>query len=109
MGRRDTLIEILDSPVALPVHILPPAEHRLVPIEELNPDSGEDKEHWAITEDQAQVLEGRDAEELGLVGELFEDGEDILDVLQRRNLRGDEVPEYEEAPAYDNPGYISDH
>ena len=37
------------------------------------------------------------------------DGEDVLDVLQRRNLRGDEVPEYEEAPVYDDPGYVSDH
>jgi len=37
------------------------------------------------------------------------DGEDILDVLRRRNLRGDEVPEYEEALVYDDPGYISDH
>jgi len=108
-GRRDTQIEIPDSPVPLPIHILLPAEHWLVPIEELNLDSGEDKECWAIVEDQAQVLEGRDAKELGLAGELFKDGEDILDVLWRRNLRGDEVPVYEEALAYNNPGYISDH
>ena len=52
-GRRDTPIEIPDSPTPLPIHILPPAEHRLVPIKELNPDSGEDEERWAIAEDQA--------------------------------------------------------
>jgi len=44
-----------------------------------------------------------------LEGELFEDGETILDVLRRRNLRGDEVPVYKEAPAYDDPGYILDY
>jgi len=56
-----------------------------------------------------QPLEGEDVRELGLEGELFKEGKMILDVLQRRNLRGDKVPEYEEAPAYDDPGYISDH
>jgi len=44
-----------------------------------------------------------------VAGELFMDGESILDVLWRRNLRGDEVPGYEEASVYDDPGYISDH
>ena len=44
-----------------------------------------------------------------LPGEEYEEGESILDVLQRRNLRSDEVPVYEEAPAYDDPGYILDH
>jgi len=43
-GRRDSLIEIPDSPIPLPIHILPPAEHQLVLIEELNLDSGEDEE-----------------------------------------------------------------
>jgi len=108
-GRRDTLIEILDSPIALPVHIMIPKEHRLAPIEELNPNSREDEERWAITEDQAQVLEGRDAEELGITGEVFVDGEDALDVMRRVRLRGDEVPEYEQPPEYNDPGYISDH
>ena len=55
----------------------------MVPIEELNPDSNEDEAMWAIAEDQAQVLEGRDAEELGIAGEAFVDGEDITDVLRR--------------------------
>ena len=44
-----------------------------------------------------------------LPGEEYEEGETILDVWRRRNLRGDEVPEYKEASAYDDPGYISDH
>ena len=107
-GRRDTPIEIPDSPIPLPVRILP-GPHILVPIEELNPNSDEDEALWAIAEDQARVLEGRDAEELGVAGEAFVDGEDILDVLRRRNLRGDEVPEYEDPPDYNDPGYTSDH
>jgi len=107
-GRRDTPIEIPDSPALLPVCILPAEEHQLVPIE-LNLNSDEDEERWAIAEDQAQVLEGRDAEELGLVGEEFVDGEDILDLLWRRELRGDKVPKYIEPLSYDDLGYISDH
>ena len=107
-GRRDTPIEIPDSPVPLPVRILP-GPHILVPIEELNPNSDEDEALWAIAEDQARVLEGRDAEELGIAGEAFVDGEDFTDVLRRQNLRGDEVPEYEEPLDYNDPGYTSDH
>jgi len=106
-GRRDTPIEIPDSPVPLPIRI--PENHRLVPIKELNPDSDEDEALWAIAEDQARVLEGRDAEELGIAGEAFVDGEDITDVLRRQILRGDEVPVYEEPPDYNDPGYTSDH
>ena len=52
-GRRDSLIEISDSPVPLPICILLSVEHQLVPIKELNLDSGEDEERWAIAEDQA--------------------------------------------------------
>lgn len=46
---------------------------------------------------------GNDVRELGTEEEIFEDREMILDVLRRRNLRGNEVPDY-----YD-PGYIPDH
>jgi len=88
-GRQDNPIEILDSPAPLPVRILVDDAHRLVPIEELVPDSeGEE--------------EGVDLDEVFRVrpGEEYAEGETILDVLRRRVLRGDEVPEYEEAPEY---------
>ena len=39
-------------------------------------------------------MEGEEVEELGLVEEIFEDGETIPDVLWRRNQRADEVPRY---------------
>ena len=42
-------------------------------------------------------------------GEEYADGETILDVLQRRNVRAEEVPKYVEPLAYNNPGYVSDH
>jgi len=42
-------------------------------------------------------------------GEEYADGETILDVLWRRNVRAEEVPEYEEPPEYNDPGYTSDH
>ena len=40
-------------------------------------------------------------------GEVFEDGETILDVLWKRNLRGDEVLGYKQPPDYNGLGYIS--
>ena len=92
-GQRDSPIEIPDSPVLIP--ILLPARQLLVLIEELNPEEEE-----GINLDEVFCP---------LPGEEFEEGETILDVLRRRNLRGDEVPVYEEALAYDDPGYISDH
>jgi len=95
-GQVEHPIEIPDSPI--PVLVPLPAKHWLVPIKELNP-----------LEEVFQPLEGKDAQELGLEGELFEDRETILDVLWRRNLRGDEVPEYEQPPDYNNPGYVLDH
>ena len=94
-GQMEHPIEILDSP--LPVPLLPPHVHTLVPIEDLNLEGEED--------------DGVDLEEVFRVrlGEEYADGETILDVLWRRNARAKEVPKYEEASAYDNPGYVSDH
>ena len=104
--RRDSLIEILDSPILIPIPL--PRGYQLIPIKELDPAS-DDNTAFAIMEDQAQQLEGEEAQELRVEGEVFEDGEMILDVLQRRNLRGDEVPEYKDPLEYNNPGYISNH
>jgi len=44
-----------------------------------------------------------------MLGEEYADGETILDVLRRRNARAEEVPEYVDPPAYNDPGYVSDH
>ena len=95
-GWRDSLIEILDSPVLILISSL--AGHLLILIEDLNPEEGEEDE-------------GVDLDEVfhPMPGEEYVEGETILDVLQRRNLRGDAVPEYEEALVYDDPGYILDH
>ena len=49
-GREDHPIEILDSPAPLPVRILVDDAHRLVPIEELAPDSEEEDEDSEIEE-----------------------------------------------------------
>ena len=70
----------------------------MVPIEELVPD----------LEDGGD--QGVDLEEVFRVrpGEEYVDGEMILDVLWRRNARAEEVPEYVEPPAYNDPGYVSD-
>jgi len=98
-GRAEHLIEIPDSPAPLLVRILVDNAHRLVPIEELVPDS------------EGEEDQGVDLEEVFWVrpGEEYADGETILDVLQRRNVRAEEVPEYEEPPEYNDPGYTSDH
>ena len=42
-------------------------------------------------------------------GEEYVDGETILDVLWRRNARAEEVSEYVDPLAYNDPGYVSDH
>jgi len=96
-GCQDNLIEIPDSPVPLLVWIHIDDAHRLIPIEELVPDSEGD--------------DGVDLEEVFWVmpGEEYVDGETILDVLRRRNARAKEVPEYVDPPAYNDPGYVSDH
>ena len=45
--------------------------------------------------------------ELGIKGEIFKDGEMILDILKRRNLRDDEVPRYLAPLDYNDLGYLS--
>ena len=48
--------------------------------------------------------EGR---EWGIVGEVYEEGEDIGDVFCRIEAQDQEVPRYPPVPGYDNP-YIPD-
>jgi len=99
-GRQDNLIEIPDSPVPLPVQIHIDDAHRLVPIDELVPDlEGKEGDGGVDLEEVFRVMPGEE----------YADGETILDVLWRRNARAEEVPEYVEPLAYNDPGYVSDH
>jgi len=98
-GHEDNPIEIPDSPVALPVRILIDDAHRLVPIEELVPDSEGEEDGGVDLEEVFRVMPGEE----------YADGETILDVLRRRNARAEEVPEYIDPPSYNDPGYVSDH
>ena len=110
---RENPIVIPDSPEALPVRppfVLGPGSV-LIPIN----DDVDDKRNQMITEDQARLAEGRQrltAEQTGedwegLVGEEYEDGETMEDVLQRVEARDVEVPRYPPVPGYDDP-YVPD-
>ena len=98
-GCQDNLIKIPDSPAPLPVQILIDDAHRLVPIEEVVPDSESEEDGGVDLEEAFRVMPGEE----------YVDGETILDVLQRRNARAKEVPEYVDPLAYNDPGYVSDH
>ena len=98
-GQAEHPIEIPDSPAPLPVRIMVDDAHRLVPIEEVVPDSEGEEDQGVDLEEVFQVRPGEE----------YADGETILDVLWRRNARAEEVPEYVEPPAYNDPGYVSDH
>jgi len=98
-GCQDNPIEIPDSPVPLPVRIHIDDAHRLVPIEELVPDSEGEGDGGVDLEEVFRVMPGEE----------YVDGETILDVLRRRNARAEEVPEYVDPPAYNDPGYVPDH
>ena len=67
-----------------------------------------------IAEDQARVAEERQrltVEQAGewetLVGEEYEEGETMEDVLRRVEARDAEVPRYPPVPGYDDP-YVPD-
>jgi len=98
-GQAEHPIEIPDSPAPLPVRIMVDDAHRLVPIEEVVPDSEGEEDQGVDLEEVFQVRPGEE----------YADGETILDVLWRRNARAKEVPEYVNPPAYNDPGYVSDH
>ena len=78
-GYQDHLIKILDSPAPIPI---PPLRgvNLLVEIQ----DGMDNKANWAVVEDLVEgqyQLEGVDMEELRLLGEVFEEGETMLDVM----------------------------
>ena len=110
---RDNPIVIPDSPEALPVwppFVLGPGSV-LIPID----DDVDDERNQMIAEDQARLAEGRlrlTAEQAGedwegLVGEEYEEGETMEDILQRVEGRDGEVPRYPPVPGYDDP-YVPD-
>ena len=108
---RENLIMIPDSPEALPIRppfVLGPGSV-LIPI-----DNVDDERNQMIAEDQARVEEERQrltAEQAGewegLVGEEYEEGETMEDVLRRVEARDAEVPRYPPVPGYDDP-YVPD-
>ena len=105
-GHQGSPIEISDS--LAPILIPSPGGNLLVEIQDRTDNKQNQVNVEDLTEGQGQ-LEGEEAEELELVGEIFEDGETIMDVLRRRNQREDEVPKYLDPPDYFDLGYISNH
>ena len=104
---QDHLIIIPDSP--LPVPIPAPGGNLLVKID----DGVDDEAVQAIAEDQAEgrVVRRVTIEKRGvfrIAGEIYEDREDIMDVLRWIEARDAEIPRYPEAPSYDDPNYIPD-
>ena len=102
------LIFILDSPELVPVPLpgrLGPGSV-LIPIDDIN-----DDQNQAVVEDQAEAagrrVIGEEGREWGIVGEEYEDGEDIGDVLHRIEAQDQKVPRYPPVPGYDDP-YIPD-
>ena len=105
-GYQDNLIEIPDSSALIPIP--PPRGSLLVEIQ----DGTDDEANQAVVEDLAEgqyCLEGVDTKELELVGEVYEEGETILDVMRWLNQRDEEIPRYLNPPNYFDPGYTSDH
>ena len=108
---RDNLIVIPDSPEALPVRppfVLGPGSI-LIPIDDVD-----DERNQMIVEDQARMEEERQrltveqvGEWEGLVGEEYEEGETMEDVLRQVEARDGEVPRYPPVPGYDDP-YVPD-
>ena len=109
-GTHEDPILIPDSPV--------PA---LVPLPRLGPgsvlveieDGTNDVAAQAIAEDQAEGVVRRqvmieDGGVFGVARELYEEGEDIMDVLRRVEVRDNEIPRYRPPPLYDNK-YVPDH
>ena len=106
-GTQDSLIIIPDS--LPPIPILAPGGNLLVEIE----DGTDNTAVQVIVEDQAEgkVRRRVTIEEggvFGVVGELYEEGEDIMDILRRVEVWDAEIPHYPEVPSYDNPNYIPD-
>ena len=104
-GHQGDLIEIPDSPVL--ILIPPPGGNLLVEIV----DGTDDEAMQAAVEDMVEAvnhMEGEEVKVLGVEGEIFEDSEDVLDVLRWVVAREQEIPQYQPPPTYDDVDYIPD-
>ena len=106
-GSGDSLILIPDS--LEPILILAPGGNLLVEIV----DGMDDVAAQAIAEDQVEGVVRRRVmvEEGGVFGvarELYEEGEDIMDVLRQVEVWDREILRYPVAPDYDDLNYIPD-
>ena len=100
-GTQGNLIKIPDSLALIPIPL--PESNLLVKIV----DGIDDDMAQVIVEDQAgvSVTEGR---AFGIDGEIFEEGEDMYDVLWQVVARDQEIPRYPKVPGYDDLNYIPD-
>ena len=76
-------------------------------------DGVDDEQNQAVAEDQAEGVVRRrvtieEGGVFGIVGEEYEDGEDLEDVLHQVEARDREIPRYPPVPGYDNP-YVPNH
>ena len=106
-GTQDSPIIIPDSPPPIPI----PAPGRNLLVEINN--SMDDAAVQAIAEDQMEGVVRRrvmieEGGVFGIMGEIYEDGEDIMDVLRHIEACDAEIPQYPEAPSYDDLNYIPD-
>ena len=106
-GCQDHPIEIPDSPV--PILIPAPGGNLLVEIV----DGTNDDMAQVVAEDLAEGVGVRRVmrEEGGVFrinGEVFKDGEDVMDVLCWVAARDQEILRYTQPPNYDDPNYIPD-
>ena len=109
-GTREDLILIPDSlaPILVPPPGLGPGSV-LVEIK----DRTDDAAAQAIMEDQAEGVGRRwvtieEGGVFGVTGELYKEGEDIMDVLRWVEVRGREIPRYRPPPSYDDE-YVPNH
>ena len=64
-------------------------------------------------EDQAEAgnmfqVEGEEVRVLGVEGEIFKEGEDMLDILRQVVARDQKIPRYPKPPWYNDLNYIPD-
>ena len=105
-GHQDNLIEASDSPP--PILILAPGRNLLVEIV----DGTNNDVAQAIIEDRAEVgvrrVTAREGGVFRITGEIYKEGEDIMDVLCRVETWDQKIPRYPEAPPYNDLNYIPD-
>ena len=105
-GCRDHPIEIPDSPA--PILIPAPGGNLLV---EIN-DGVDNKVVQGIAEDQVEVRGRRVMIEeggvFGIAGEIYKEGEDMMDILHWVEAQDQEILRYTQPPNYDNLNYIPD-